>query len=334
MKRNWILNIALLCMVFSFVNELAAANYVRVATIGGRPPLMDPAMSTQAMVEEVIKFWKGRLAQVLPDEPDLIVLPEACDRPAGLTIKQEFEYYGTRKDQLIRFFASIAAENHCYIVFGTKEKDEQGRWKNFSMMVDRKGMLAGVYEKNFPTIGEMDKGIMPGRDAPVFHCDFGSVACAICYDLNFTELCERYAEQKPDIIAFSSMYHGGLMQEYWAYQCRAYFVAALGFRETPSEIRNPLGEVVASSTNYFDFAVTTINLDRQMVHLDNHWGKLTELKKKYGTKVRISDPGKLGPVLISSEHESVSAEAMVKEFDMELIDSYFSRSRAQRDQHL
>ena len=325
--------IATLLMV-CMVSYLEAANYVTVATIGTHPPVMKPSVGYQTMVDNVKDFWQNELNQVLPDKPDLIVLPEACDRPGGLTAKEQFEYYKTRKKQLWNYFISVAKENQCYIVFGTKWQEEDGTWRNSSILLDRQGNVAGIYNKNYPTIGEIESGIVPGKEAPVFKCDFGTVACAICYDLNFTELCDRYATKQPDILAFSSMYHGGLMQNYWTYQCRSFFVGALGFREIPSEIRNPLGEVIASSTNYFDFVVATVNLDQVVAHLDNNWGKLRELKKKYGKKVIVTDPGKLGPVLITSEHENISADEMAKEFDIELIDSYFNRSREIRKQNL
>lgn len=110
-------------------------------------------------------------------------------------------------------------------------------------------------------------------------------------------------------------------------------MGADGPKTTPSEILNPLGQVVASSTNYFDFTAFTINLDREMVHLDNNWDKLTKLKEKYGREVTITDPGRLGPVLITSESKSVSAEEMTKEFNIELLDSYFDRSVKIRDQN-
>ncbi|RIH62801.1 carbon-nitrogen hydrolase family protein [Mariniphaga sediminis] len=319
--------------IIGFVaNDAKAANYVTVATIGNRLTEVDQSQGMQKGVEQVIGFWQAKLEQVLPDKPDLIVLPELCDRPAGLTKEKLDEYYGVRKKQVLDFFASVAKENHCYIIFGTKWEAEDGVWRNSSILLDRKGKVAGVYHKNFPTIWEIESGIVPGKEATVFECDFGTVACAICYDLNFTELCESYAAQKPDILAFSSMYHGGLMQEYWAYQCRSFFVGATGFRDVPSEIRNPLGEVVGSNTNYFDFTVATINLDCKLVHLDYNMDKLTKLKEKYGSKVIITDPGRLGSVLVSSEHENISAEEMIKEFGIELLDDYFERSRVFREQ--
>jgi predicted amidohydrolase len=325
------LNALLACtFVFWASGRLDASNHVTVATIGNRPPAYDPAQGMQKIVVQVTEFWRKELRQVLPDKPDLILLPEACDRSEGLTDEQQSEYYRARKDQVLDFFASVAKENHCYIVFGTKRQQQDGIWRNSSIVLDRGGKVAGIYNKNFPTIGEIEDGIVPGDEVPLFNCDFGKVACAICFDLNFEELLQKFARAKPDIILFSSMYHGGLMQGYWAYRCRSFFVGAVGFREAPSEIRGPLGNVVASTSNYFDFTLARINLDNRMVHLDYNWGKLKDLKEKYGKDVTITDPGRLGVVLITSEHERVTAGDMVKEFQMELLDDYFNRSRAAR----
>lgn len=131
---------------------------------------------------------------------------------------------------------------------------------------------------------------------------------------------------KPDLILFSSMYHGGLVQGNWAYTCRSFFVGSL-YRGTPSEIRNPLGEVIASNTNYFNYAVARVNLDCELVHLDFNRSRMNALKEKYGPAVNISDPGKLGAVLVTSEHETIGVSQMIKEFEIELLDNYFTRSR-------
>jgi hypothetical protein len=120
------------------------------------------------------------------------------------------------------------------------------------------------------------------------------------------------------------------MQAYWAYSCRSHFVGAIAGKGTFSEIRNPLGQVVGSNTNYFDYAVATVNLDCALVHLDYNWERLRKLKAKYGPEVEITDPGCLGSVLVSSEHPTISADEMIKEFEIELLDDYFARSLAHR----
>lgn len=86
--------------------------------------------------------------------------------------------------------------------------DEDGKFRNSTILLDRVGKLTGIYDKNFPTIGEIGDGIKPGDEVPVFKCDFGRVALAICFDLNFEELLVKYEKAKPDIILFPSNYHG------------------------------------------------------------------------------------------------------------------------------
>jgi hypothetical protein len=322
--------LAIIAILFEIALPATAAKYVTVATIGGKPEEMTNKQDMQKAVDYVIQFWQTRINQVLPDKPDLIVLPEGCDYPQGLSSAEKKEYRNVRKTQVKDFFASVAKANHCYIAYGTVIERSEGGLSNTCIVLDRSGMVAGSYNKNFPTIGEMQGGIVAGTQTPLIKCDFGNLACAICFDLNFEELRTAYAALKPDIIVFPSMYHGGIVQENWAYQCRSFFVCAGGFREFPSEIRNPLGEVVASSSNYYDYAVAKINLDRRLVHLDDNGPRLKELKKKYGQGVSILNPGRLGSVLLSSEEKNVSVDQMIKEFNIELLDDYFARSRQVR----
>jgi hypothetical protein len=302
------------------ISDLQASRYITVATIGNVPS-PDLKQTPDKLVAEVINFWQKELAQVLPDKPDLIVLPEFCDLSGAGD-----EYLMVRKNQILDFFATVARSNKCYLTFGMKREETKGIWRNSCILLDREGKVAGIYDKNYPTIREMEMGIVASDRAHVFQCDFGRVAIAICFDLNFDELRMKYAAQKPDIIIFSSMYHGGPVQSFWAYSCRSFFVGSV-YRSTPSEIRNPLGEIVAGNTNYFDFAVARINLDYEIVHLDYNWERLSMLKKKYGESVEIHDPGRLGSVLITSLNDTVTAKQMADEFNIERLDDYFERAR-------
>jgi predicted amidohydrolase len=311
--------------------RLKKRGFVKIATIGPSPISVNSNTAPQKVVERMIAHWKNKFAQVLPDRPDLIVVPEACDRPSGFSLEKRLQYYQVRKKQVQDFFAKTAKENNCYIVYSAARQAKDGSWRNSSVMLDRKGKVAGIYNKNHVVIEETTKaGILCGRDAPIIECDFGRVAFAICFDLNFDELRLKYVKARPDLIIFSSMYHGGLMQAYWAYSCRSHFVGAIAGRATPSQIYNPLGQLVASNTNYFDFVVATVNLDCTLAHLDYNWQRLRKLKAKYGPKVKITDPGCLGSVLISSEDEKISVEEMIKEFEIELLDDYMARALAHR----
>jgi len=195
-------------------------------------------------------------------------------------------------------------------------------------LLDRNGDVAGVYNKNHPVIIEVEDNLIQcGEEAPVFECDFGRVAFAICFDLNFDELRLKYVRDKPDLIVFPSMFHGGFMQQYWAYSCRAHFVGAIA-GGLPSSIVSPVGQVTSSTSSYYDFVSATINLDCAVAHLDYNRSKLEAIRQKYGKKVRVTDPGYLGSVLLSSETEEFSAEDLVREFEIEKLDDYLARSRS------
>ena len=94
---------------------------------------------------------------------------------------------------------------------------------------------------------------------------------------------------------------------------------------------SPVGNELASTTNYFDFAISEVNLDCQMVHLDFNWDKLRAMRARYGTEVSVFDPGYLGSVLISSESEERSSADLIAEFEVELLDDYMRRSMAHRN---
>ena len=308
------------------------ANYVRISAIGAAGVQRPGGAGGQA-VEGMIEHWRQKFEKVLPDRPDLIVVPEACDSYMEHVGRPELlrEYCQARGEKVRDFFAAVAKRHSCYITYPAFRILPDGTYRNSVQLIDRNGQIVGIYDKNHPTFGEFECGILAGVDAPLFECDFGRVGCAICFDLNFDELRRRYAEQRPDLILFTSMYHGGLMQKYWAYSCRAHLAGAVA--GLPSAVICPVGEVLASTTNYYDYVTTTVNLDCCVVHLDQNWERLDALKRKYGPEVSIFDPGLLAPVLITSESESRTVEEMVAEFEIELLDDYLDRSRQARQRH-
>jgi hypothetical protein len=272
----------------------------------------------------MIRHWKEELAFVLADKPDLIVVPEACDSYSGYTVAESKAYYDVRGNQVRDFFRDIAKKNHCYVAYSAMRQMADGTSRNSTQLIDRSGNIVGIYNKNHPVPWETtENGVLCGKNAPVFQTDFGRVALAICFDLNFQELLEKYAAERPDLIIFSSMYHGGLMQSYWAYYCRSYFVGAVAGDECT--IVNPLGEKVAHSTNYYHHVTATVNLNCKVIHLDENWEKIQAVKNKYGRGVTVFDPGHVGAVLLTSEMPEKSIDSVIKEFKIETWDEYYAR---------
>lgn len=302
---------------------------IKISTIV--PPLIHPeSSSAEDFVIQVSKHLSSELEKALPERPDFILLPEICDAPLDETAgfsRQDF--YRVRGNRIYDMLAATAAQNSCNIGYSTNYFDNGGRLVNGTRFISRSGKLLGGYEKNFPTTGEIEKGVKAGARHQVIETDCGRVAGVICFDLNFDELRLDYAAQKPDIVMFSSFYHGGLMQQYWAYSCRSFFVGAvLPSLTMPSAIIAPNGRILAETTNYFNYATAVINLDRVLLHLDFNWPKLTEIRKKYGPEVEIDDTGRLASVLLYSNSDDFTAADLVREYELETLDDYLTRAGA------
>ena len=301
------------------------ANYVKISTIGGYPPNEANPPHGQQAVDKMVEFWQGQLDQVLCDQPDLVVVPEACDRYVRHTLDQRKAYYEVRGDQMRDFFADVARKHDCHVAYSAARKASDDEWVNSTQIIGRKGQVLGIYDKNHTTVGESkDCGMRVGTEAPIIETDFGTVGCAICFDLNFDELRLKYAEAQPDLIVFCSMYHGGLMQAYWAYSCRAHFVGAIA--NDHCAIISPVGETIAQNSNYYNYATATINLDCRVCHLDENWPRFQAARDKYGPAVRASTPSHLACMMIASESDEFSIDEIITEFEIELLDDYFERS--------
>ncbi|WP_214628039.1 carbon-nitrogen hydrolase family protein [Paenibacillus agaridevorans] len=303
------------------------SNFVKISALGNRDYIVDEHLTPQAIVEKMGEHLQEKLSQVLPEKPDLILFPEYCDIPANFinSPAKTLEYCQIRGDQILDLMSGIARNHLCYIAYSTFRIQHDLTLLNSIVILDRTGKVIGEYNKNFLTLGEIeDYGAVCGKEAPIIECDFGRIACAVCFDLNFDQLRLKYVEQKPDVILFSSNFHGALMQNYWAYSCRSHFVGAIGGGQ-PSAIISPVGSILESSTNYFDYVTTTVNLDCAVVHLDFNQKKLAAIKAKYGTKIKMTDPGYLGSVLISCETEEYKIRDIIEEFDVELLDDYLTR---------
>jgi predicted amidohydrolase len=288
---------------------------------------VDIAANAGDTVDIMSRYLTERIGQVLPDQPDLIVLPKVCDLPANYPATSDttlHDYLNARGDRVQCELAKIAHEQHCYIAYPALRHLPDGTWRNSITLLDRRGDVICIYDKCHPTVWENEAGILSGTGPSVAQRDFGRVGLLVCFDLNFEPLRQQYAYARPDVLAFSSMYHGGLMQAYWAYSCRAHFAGAIA--NTGGYVLSPLGERLAASTNYFDFTSARINLDCWLSHLDYNWERLHALRAKYGPRVKVHDPGFLGSVLVSSEADDVSIDQLIGELGIELLDNYLERA--------
>lgn len=311
------------------------ANYVKIATFGFSPAKLTEKPEGMSIVDYEIKYLDGKIQPVLSEKPDLILLPEYCDCPMDLAQEKKVEYYTKERcDKVLDYLKGIAKQNACYVVFSSWKQERDGYGRNALRMIDRKGNLVGDYYKNYMVKSEPTfYNCKTGRDAVIFDCDFGRVGGLICFDLNFEELRLRYKELRPDLMLFSANFGGGLMQNYFAFDTKSYFVGACAYNHT-TKVVDPLGNTIANRSVYSDSLIETIDLDYVVVHLDYNEEKFANAKAKYGANLVIDPRGDTGQVLITYKGTDTTAREIVKEFDIPDIFQYLEWGKNYRQENL
>lgn len=313
------------------------SNFVTISALSMAEPDFSSFPKNYSIYEkEIKKFLKEQIDKALCDSPDLIVFPECASQYVkgnrDRDLEELKEYYKYLGDSIEEFLKPIAVQNNTNIAYGSIRyayPDSDKPYRNSTIYIDRKGEICGVYDKNHLLITEYTlSDVGYGDKADLISLDFGNVATAICFDLNFDELLNKYKLQKPDLTVFSSMYHGGLRQAQWAYSCRSYFVGAVC--ELESSILNPCGEIVASTSNYTDCISATVNLDYRLCHLDYNKNKFDAAKNKYKDSLTIHIPPYIGVALLTCNNSDFTVNDIIREFEIETLDEYFNRCLSHR----
>ena len=87
-----------------------------------------------------------------------------------------------------------------------EESTGGGYTSNAAVLFDRKGEVAGIYRKAHPVAyvnsDELEGGITPGAEYPVFDCDFGRLGVQICWDMQFQEGWDALAKKGAELVAW------------------------------------------------------------------------------------------------------------------------------------
>jgi predicted amidohydrolase len=165
---------------------------VRLATVhfqpkGGKTP------------EGNCRLYEPFLADAARQKADLVVLGETLT------------YYGLGKSfadvaepipgPSTEYFAKLAKKHDLYIVAGLVERADHLVY-NTSVLVGPDGKLVGKYRKVTLPRGEVEAGIAPGNEYPVFETRFGKVGMMICYDGFFPEVARQLTGRGAEVIAW------------------------------------------------------------------------------------------------------------------------------------
>jgi len=275
----------------------------------------------------------GYVDEAARRQSDLVVFPETCNYLAsGPTA-----FTGEPLDgPTLTAVSSKASENGIYVVCPLVTEHDGVR-HNSSVLIGRDGAICGIYHKNFPTHEELDVGIIPGTETPVFETDFGRVGLCICFDLNYWEVGSGLGAGGAELVIWSSMWPGVRRLMRWPVEFGFHMAACCSNRSTFVDVAGR--EIVMTRRNIHDatdgavapITTATLDLDRRLLCHDYNVGRLKAVAEKYGSSGVYAEWIRGECLLVfGSLMADVPTDRIMEEFDMETMRDYLARARRSR----
>lgn len=283
-------------------------------------------------IDDIVDSISDRAATDYPGKQmDMIVFPEYFVARPGDSLAQKTVHM----EEVLPRIAACAKSHNCYLVVPMllHEDGLPVRYSNAAVLVGRQGQLVGMYRKVHPVAGHgsdvMEGGLTPGRDFPVFDCDFGRVGIQICFDMLYRDGWDALAKQGAEIVALPSASAETARPCMYALQHRYYIISA-----TPRDhaaIFSPVGLIEEQVTEEDAILVQQIDLSFAVVHWDEDLEEGAALTRRYGQKVgfhyyRPEDQG-----VFWSNDPKITIGQMISSLGLEPSDSNVERLRLLQD---
>ena len=223
-----------------------------VASISLRPQsTKSPEKNLDLFVEAIEKLVTSKV--------DVILLPEAMTMIG--TGKSYVDVSEPVPGPTTARLGEVARKHRSYVVGGIFEREGSVVY-NTAVLIDREGNLAGRYRKVYLPYNEIEAGLTPGNDYPVFRTDFGTVGMMICYDVFFADPARALATRGAEIILMPIWGGDQALAKARAIENEVY-IASSGY-DFPTQIMTPDGEILAAAPQYGTAAIASIDLNARL----------------------------------------------------------------------
>ncbi|MBK7711986.1 MAG: carbon-nitrogen hydrolase family protein [Bacteroidales bacterium] len=290
--------------------------------------------------ESRIKRMLERMENVAGLHPDLVCLPELFDTS---WVEEQVVLSEIAEDEITPGpvtgrIAEFAKKNNCYVACPIYTK-KAGNFYNSCLLIDRKGNIAGAYNKMHPvkdeiitgTPGKETIGILPGAlNQPVIETDFGKVGIQICYDANWQDGWENFKKQGAEIILFTSQFPGGRILNYFAWRYGCYIISATG---SDARVIDMSGNDLHSSSTFVRYTWADINLEKLNADTWPTNERLPDLFNKYGSSLGIKVFDNTGVITIESLDSKIKVRDVLNEFKILTVDENVKASEVVQDKY-
>lgn len=184
-------------------------------------------------------------------------------------------------------FSQKAREHGCYLIAPTYLRESEKVCSNAAVLFGRKGELSGIYRKVHLVVSadgkSMESGSTPGKEVPVFNCDFGKLGIQICYDMEFDRGWTELSRQGAELVAWPSQSPQTAHPAARAMQQCCYIVSST-WRHNAT-VFEPTGKIVAQLKSPGQVLVQEIDLSYAILPWTSGLRNGEALKDMYGAKV-------------------------------------------------
>ncbi|WP_435007926.1 nitrilase-related carbon-nitrogen hydrolase [Tundrisphaera lichenicola] len=279
------------------------------------------------MAQEASRKYPG-------DGLDLAVLTEsAVSHTSGPPSARAVQLHGAIQEAL----GAIARKHNTYLV-APMDLVEQGlggtTYANAAVLFDRQGKMVGYYRKAHPVAvlgtDELEGGIKPGSDYPVFDCDFGKLGIQICWDVQFEEGWKVLGDRGAEIVAWPTA-SPATAQPASRAAANRYFVVSSTWREDAT-IFEPTGLVAAQVESPGKVLIHQVDLSHALLGWSSPLRNGQALSEKFGDKVGYHYEPREDLGLFWSNDPRMTIGQMIESLGLEEIDAQVERNRRLQDE--